>query len=189
LKAIGILLMLVDCSGKNSVVVHTNVNYPLEDRLYILAVLPFEDNVKRRTSPVLDMKFLDDPGNYVAYYFGKGLIGLPRFTIVERSALESIFREQSLYLGELLAQQDYKKIGKLANADFLLVGQVSDLWWGSDAYTRKAHVACTFRIISVETGETLASSYFTVRDYTSDPGSILSRVVHDVAKQIRQKLR
>lgn len=189
LAAIGILLMLVDCAGTQSIVVHTNMNYPLEDRLYMIAILPFDDNVKRRTSPVFNMNFLDDPGNYVAYYFGKGLIGLPRFRIVERSSLQSIFQEQSLYLGELVAQQDYKKIGKLANADFLLVGQVNDLWWGHDAYTHKAYVECTFRIISVETGETLASSDFIVRDYSSDPGRILSRAVNDIAKQIRQKLR
>jgi hypothetical protein len=189
LAATGVLLMLVDCGGMHRVVVDTNVNYPLENKLYMLAILPFEDNVKRRTSQRLNMNFLDDPGNYVAYYFGTGLTGLPHFKIVERNSLESIFREQNLDLSGLLDQEGYKKIGKLANADFLLVGRVNDLWWGSDAFTHESCVECTFRIVSVETGETLVSSSFTVHDYTSDVGSVLSRAVNDVAKQIRQKLR
>jgi hypothetical protein len=181
--------MLVDCSGTHSVVVDTNVNYPLENKIYMLAILPFEDNVNRRSSPRLNMHFLDDPGNYVAYYFGTGLTGLPHFKIIERNTLESIFREQDSNLMGLLDQQDYEKIGKLTNADLLLVGQVNDLWWGSDAFTHESCVEGIFRIVCIETGETLVSSSFTVRDHTSDVGSLLSRAVTDVATQIRQKLR
>jgi hypothetical protein len=187
--AIGLLFMLVDCSGTHSVVVDTNVNYPLENKIYMIAILPFEDNVKRRTSPRLNMHFLDDPGNYVAYYFGAGLTGLPHFRIVERSRLESIFWEEDLDLSGLLDQQDYKKIGKLTDADLLLVGQVNDLWWGSDAFTHESCVDGIFRIVSVDTGETLVSSSFTVRDHTSDVASLLSHAVNDVATQIKQKLR
>lgn len=189
LAAIGVLFMLVECGGTHSVVLDTNVHYPLENRLYRMAILPFEDNVKRRTSPRLNMHFLDDPGNYVAYYFGTGLTGLPHFKIVEWSRLESIFQEQDLDLSKLLNQQDFRKIGELTSADLLLVGQVNDLWWGSDAFTHESCVECIFRIVSVETGENLISSSFTVRDHTSDLGSVLSRAVSDVATQIRQKLR
>jgi hypothetical protein len=65
----------------------------------------------------------------VASYLEAELMGLNMYTVVERSQLEAVLKEQSLSLSGLVEKGDYKTIGRLTGLDAVVVvreGVVND---------------------------------------------------------------
>jgi len=77
------------------------------------------------------------------------------FRVLDRSNLTSILQEQGLSISGLAEEPDYKKIGKLLDSDFIVVGVIKI---GGNEGGRKRTDAITdvsIRLIEIRTGEIL----------------------------------
>jgi hypothetical protein len=92
------------------------------------------------------------------------------FTVVERSRLEQIFSEQRLQLSHADEQANVLKVGKIAGAQAVAVGEVTQ--WSSTPpqsphSARETYVTMTLRLVDVETGVVL----FSGDGYYTDPAT------------------
>ncbi len=112
------------------------------DRYRTMAVMPFEDAVGAAGS-----------GARVSGIVTTLLLDLD-LAIVERTKLEQVVKEQVLRLtrGD---DTDALKVGKLAGANAIVVGEVQQ--WESDAAARTSRVSLALRLIDVESGLLLFS--------------------------------
>jgi hypothetical protein len=117
-----------------------------------LGILPFSCN-----NPVV--------GDMVADSVAANLLDSP-FAVIERAYLVALLQEQALSITGFTETSDYRKIGNLANVDFLLVGTVGLLegvsyrWGKASKYSFVTDASA--RIVSVETGQILVSCSYQI---------------------------
>jgi hypothetical protein len=146
-----LILALVSCSTSSTLTkVHSNPNIKIERAT--LGVLPFNSE-----KPKI--------GNIVSDSAASNLIGC-QFKIIERSYLEKAVEERGFALANLIAKEDYRKIGLMTGVDYLLVGDVpvtpriiyGVFRGGTYDYISGANA----RILDVYTGEAVVSCNYTV---------------------------
>ena len=87
------------------------------------------------------------------------LISLKKYTIIERTNVEKILKEQKFQYSGCTDTQCAVEIGKVLNSNYVLIGSVSKL---GSTYS----IDC--RIINVETSEALSSASFTSKSSIDD---------------------
>ena len=117
-----------------------------------IVILPFYESYKSST----DMLFSPVNSKDVAYE-SLDVISMELFDagikVVDRMHLDKVLDEQKLSLSGLMEKQDYRKIGKLVNADAIL--------WGSILLNKqigKRGGKIAIRLIDVETGTVIYTS-------------------------------
>jgi TolB-like protein len=132
------------------------------DRYPTMAVMPFEDAVGAAGS-----------GARVSGIVTTLLLDLD-LSIVERTKLEQVVKEQVLRLtrGD---DTDALKVGKLAGANAIVVGEVQQ--WESDATARTSRVSLALRLIDVETGLLLFSGEGHMDDGVGDDQEYAARLI------------
>lgn len=130
-----------------------------------VAVLPFEAS--------------GDVGKYkdaVTNEMINELVNLRRFRVIERSAIDKIVSEQKIQASGFVDDKTAVKLGKIAGADALVLGNVS---------VAGSAVKVSARIVDVETGETLIA-----QDATADPATYetLDVAVSNVATLLYNEL-
>lgn len=86
-----------------------------------------------------------DEAEAVADFLRTDLLNTDKFTVIERSRMQDILKEQQLSLSGLTETEKAAKLGKLLNCKFILVGTLSKLG---------AQYFLNVRAVDVETGET-----------------------------------
>lgn len=109
-----------------------------------IAVLPFEASSDAA-------KYKDAVTNEMI----NELVNLRRFRVIERSAIDKIVSEQKIQASGFVDDKTAVKLGKIAGADALVIGNIS--------LTGSA-VKISARLVDVETGETLIA-----QDASADP--------------------
>jgi len=126
-----------------------------------IAILPFDDHLAGTANLSIGEKVAD---GLISKLADSGV-----YEIVDRQYLDNVMREQNLKLGERFDAAGAAKIGKLANVDVLIIGQVNA--FHADAATETANgmfsnktsvngeieLKVTARMISVETASILAA--------------------------------
>lgn len=130
-----------------------------------VAVLPFEAS--------------GDVGKYkdaVTNEMINELVNLRRFRVIERSAIDKIVSEQKIQASGFVDDKTAVKLGKIAGADALVLGNVS---------VAGSAVKVSARLVDVETGETLIA-----QDATADPATYetLDAAVSNVATLLYNEL-
>ena len=95
-------------------------------------------------------------------------------TVVERTRLEQVFREQVVQLqhGD---DGDALRVGKLVGAKAIVIGEVQE--WETREPDNSTHVSLTLRLIDVESGLLLFGGEGHLTDYTRDTPEVLARRV------------
>jgi len=95
-------------------------------------------------------------------------------TIVERTRLEQVFREQVVQLqhGD---EGDALRVGKLVGAKAIVIGEVQQ--WETREPDNSTHISLSLRMIDVETGLLLFGGEGHLTDYTRDTPEVLARRV------------
>jgi TolB-like protein len=130
-----------------------------------IAVLPFEGNSETA-------KYQDAVTNEMI----NELVNLRRFRVIERSAIDKIVSEQKIQASGFVDDKTAVKLGKIAGADALVIGNIS--------LTGSA-VKISARLVDVETGETLIA-----QDASADPATYetLDATVSNVATLLYNEL-
>lgn len=97
------------------------------------------------------------------------------FTLVERTQLAKVLREQQL--GQVLEQQAASELGKKLGADFVLVGSVLTLG-------REVRVDCRF----VDIGTALVVQSFSAAGRVDEYGQVLVRLEQEIARRFNVKV-
>ncbi len=95
-------------------------------------------------------------------------------TVVERTRLEQVFREQVVQLqhGD---NGDALRVGKLVGAKAIVIGEVQE--WETREPDNSTHVSLSLRMIDVESGLLLFGGEGHLTDYTRDTPEVLARRV------------
>jgi len=95
-------------------------------------------------------------------------------TVVERTRLEQVFREQVVQLqhGD---DGDALRVGKLVGAKAIVIGEVQE--WETREPDNSTHVSLSLRMIDVESGLLLFGGEGHLTDYTRDTPEVLARRV------------
>ncbi|MDD5066170.1 MAG: CsgG/HfaB family protein [bacterium] len=107
-----------------------------------------KDKAEKPRIAVMDLEakgVSTDEAEAVADFLRTDLINTEKFTVIERSRMQDIIKEQQMSLSGLTESQKAAKIGKILNCKFILVGTLSRL--GSQYFLN-------VRAVDVETGET-----------------------------------
>ena len=93
-------------------------------------------------------------------------------TVVERTRLEQVFREQVVQLqhGD---DGDALRVGKLVGAKAIVIGEVQE--WETREPDNSTHVSLSLRMIDVESGLLLFGGEGHLTDYTRDTPEVLAR--------------
>lgn len=140
-----------------------------------LALMPAEVNLSEyQTISVLDFEAeVGDWGKKIASWLEEELSkvrveGKPYFTVVSRSKLEQMLREQDLEISDLTAPETSRQVGRLLGLDGLITGSIKAAHTQDQIYTtwrlyvtRTAHLDFTVQVISTETGSSEFSETFT----------------------------
>ena len=100
-----------------------------------VAVLPFEAKDEELGASVTDKMVTQ-------------LVNLRRFRVIERNALESVMKEQSLGLSGMVDEKTAVKLGKLVGADVIIIGTVTK---------NPKFAKVSGRVIDIETSETIVA--------------------------------
>ncbi|MFA4909500.1 MAG: CsgG/HfaB family protein [Desulfobacteria bacterium] len=168
----------------HNVIVDNYIPEPVQSNS-IIAITEFEDQVTRRTNSMFSMSFPQKPGAQFSDVLTSSLLRANRFRIIERNQIAKILREQQLQLTGLMNEGNYEKIGKLLGADYIIIGSITDAWWGSDVITHQSSITGSFRIVSVSTGSTLSSGTFSKRKFTSDLNKTIREVTDDIVLKLK----
>ncbi|MBN2041700.1 MAG: hypothetical protein JW864_16810 [Spirochaetes bacterium] len=146
-----LLLLSISCSSGNNA-----KTIPLKDRL-LIAVTEFQNLTGDR-----QYNSLLDPfnGNFVF-----ALQKTQCFRLIERKRLNALLREHKLKMSGLVDPEKSAEIGKLLGIDAVLVGNLAAVNYTSDkskagiaeTVTEYIEIIINARIVSVQTGEILAS--------------------------------
>lgn len=114
-----------------------------------IAVLPFSNSSNH-----------PDSGINVSDAITSEIIKIKNWSVVERSQLPKIVQEQKIEATGLTAQ-DYHKIGKLTNVDYLIIGSVTEYSHDRVLYlVPQTKLAVNMRIISTTTGEIVGTGRY-----------------------------
>ncbi len=124
-----------------------------------LSDIVLSDNNKPMKIAVIDFVNLDgnvsELGIIIPEELTIKLFNLKKFKVVERRLLKIVLDEQSLMVSDLVSQENIKKVGNLLGVDAIVTGTIADT--GDD-------LKVNARVISVESGEMLASGSATIRN-------------------------
>lgn len=111
-----------------------------------IAVLPFKDAPNKEGS-----------GTTVADTLASEMIKISNWTIVERTQMEKIMKEKKLGMSGV-TDADIGQLGSVANADYLIVGSVSEFYYDRQFYiVPKTKLSFNARIIEGKTGTVIAT--------------------------------
>lgn len=110
-----------------------------------------------------------EAGTAISDAIGANLLSL-KIRVIERTYLKTVLGEHGLSLSGATEKIEYGKIGKIANVDYLLIGNAftaDRITSGGWKYNRSQTgyvciTSVTARIVDVYTGEVLASCNYTV---------------------------
>ena len=102
-----------------------------------VAVLPFE-------ADKVGLQYKDGVSNEMI----NQLVGLQRFRVIERSAMEKIVSEQKIQASGVVDDRSAVKLGKIAGADALVIGSITVI---------DGKVKVSARLVDVETAETIVA--------------------------------
>lgn len=137
-------------------------------------LLPAKSNEVSQIKRVAVMPFSGREGETVSRDIEASLVGVrvqdaPYFSVIERSALQQVLREQSLQLTGLIDEKTAVKVGKLAGAEGVVLGNVTTSTVQDTGYYvqgARSKISCTKRvatfaftpkIVSVTTGQVLVA--------------------------------
>ena len=151
-----------------------------------LAVLPFSDAEGIGGANIfVGWSVQQNNGETVAGILAEALLGSGAYSVIERSRLKTILEEQGLSAAEFIERRGAKEVGRLLQADTIVVGtvgrfwQTGGLWWFADA-------AFSARCIDVETGELIWSASPSVVAFGSTT-EYTKAMCKQIAAEIRQK--
>jgi hypothetical protein len=78
-------------------------------------------------------------------------------------------------------------IGKLSGVDYVLIGRITDAWFGSDGITYQSAVEGSFKVIKVQTGQSYGGGTFSKLKFTSDITQTMLEVANDIAGRLGNK--
>lgn len=127
-----------------------------------VAVLPFE------IGAVSDRQMFDQGGiekfaESVTQKLVNTFVGLKRFVVVERSAIEKILKEQNLQTSDLADPSKVVSLGAMLGTEFLVQGTIVNIHTTTSKKDKKSSckVDLLIRIIDVTTGQIIASKDIT----------------------------
>jgi len=101
-----------------------------------------------------------DSGVNVSDAITSEIIKIKNWNVVERSHLPKIIQEQKIEAAGLTAQ-DYNKIGKLTNVDYLIIGSVAEYSYDRRLYiVPQTKLAVNMRIINTTNGEIVGTGRY-----------------------------
>jgi len=135
-----------------------------------IAILGFDDrNIQTRNMALA----MGNPGGLqlgqrVTNELISALVGAGPFEVVERASLDRILSEQTQGYGDRFSPEGAARIGKLVNAEFIIIGQV-------DAFSANVSRSSKSVLIAVKTTETgVVTLQVTARVIPVETGTILS---------------
>jgi len=180
-----ILLLILFNSCALNVYVKDNFKRSYDfSQIKALAILPFmetfEDTSWQYFVPVSKSKLNYEAADIIAMeLFDTGI------KIVDRVFLERIVQEQRLSLTGLLEQENYEKIGKLANVDAILWGIIS---LSKAVGSRKVRVSV--RLIDIKTGTVIYTASATKGDIWGglSPAGFTKGVLIEMTNKLKKVL-
>jgi len=147
-----------------------------------IAILPFLNSGKEGTdqgiSDTLSTKLME--------------IG---FTVVDRSQLEAVFGELKLNMSGAISPSKLKEVGKILSVDSIVQGTMQykhipaqgyvNAWGGSQVSDSYSFEGITMRMIDVETGEVLLSSYCCKKGFIGE--SMSTEIVRSIEQLVTVK--
>lgn len=158
-----LLLILISCSGRPMVntSVNKNVNFNRSSRMAIV--------------PGAASSFgLLLPDALLTEFLGLG------FNIVERNEIAKLLREQNLSLSGILENQDYSKIGKIANIETLIIVV-------SKENSNGAVASASIKVINVTNGYVIISSTYS-QPAPDNPAYVNHQNINQTAKTISKSI-
>jgi len=117
---------------------------------YKIAVLPFTYKYIAKQSRVGDIETPINAGEIASKYIETELLQTNKFQIIDRQYLSTILQEHKLNLSGMT--QDMSMVGKLLNADGLIVGEVIELNTLKEVVNLKGTCIFTLKLIDVKSG-------------------------------------
>ena len=139
-----------------SVPVNPNVTNPSQTSSILVVTKKYDPNKSTQVGSRLAVAVLpfdaDKPGlqykEGVSNEMINQLVGLQRFRVIERSAMEKIVSEQKIQASGVVDDRSAVKLGKIAGADALVIGSISVI---------DGKVKVSARLVDVETAETIVA--------------------------------
>ena len=180
------LLLCVSCSSCSSTHSKSDLiiskNKEILQKSYKIALLPFKNKYIRPRSSVGEFDVPVNAGEIVAQYVEKELLRTEKFKIIDREHLSKILEEQKVSLSGIT--ENVADVGKLLNADGIIVGEVIELNTLKQAVNLNGTCVFIMKLIDVKSGEVI----FTFNAEEKVPfGSYLDALSNAVVK-FRQEI-
>jgi len=184
-------ILIVTCAFLNSCAVHNvNVNsFPGRnfERNAKITVLEFTDAVTRRSNSMFNLTFPQTPGADFADVLSIALSQVGKFEVYERNQIGMILKEQSFQMSGAVDDLKAIDVGKLSGVDYVLIGRITDAWYGSDGITYQSAVEGSFKVIKVQTGQSYAGGTFSALKFTTEITQTMLEIANDIADKIGNK--
>jgi curli biogenesis system outer membrane secretion channel CsgG len=123
-----------------------------------IAVLPFE------IAETLEGSFGSVESGVLTDTLARALVNTRKFTVVDRSRLERVRREQKFGASGLVAGSTAARVGRLLGADYLVVGSITDfsaeppreMAYGS-GWTRPVRISIELQVLDSSSGQVVAA--------------------------------
>ncbi|MEW6252925.1 MAG: CsgG/HfaB family protein [Planctomycetota bacterium] len=131
----------------------------------------------------------EDAGQAVADQVAALIVGVPGYSVLERTALRKILAEHDLSAAGIVQSGDYKRVGRLVNADSLVVGQVTTYSVGGWGPFAAATAAFGARMVDAESGVTLWVINGTRERGGLQPGMCVAEMVTEIRPHFHKLLK
>lgn len=113
-----------------------------------------ENGKSRRVAimPIKDAPGAPGSGQHALTAFSSSLLAIPAYEIVERGALDTVLKEHQLGTSGLVDEAHAVEIGKLLNADMVLIGELTEVVERKHLILPPASVAVSARMVDARTG-------------------------------------
>lgn len=152
-------------------------------RIGSIIILPFYENYRSATDSFVPVSSTSDVHESV------DVISMELFEagikVVDRMFLQKVLDEHKLSLSGLMEEQDYKKLGKLVNADAILWGAVN-----TTKLIGKRGCKISIRLIDVETGTVIYTAVAEKSDIWGglDASSFKTDLLAESGKKLKEFL-
>lgn len=127
-------------------------------------------------------------GQIVADQISDALLGCNDIRIIERSRISRVLEEQQKWVTDLIKKGDYKEIGELFGADYLIFGTVNEHCAIGIIGIVRGFVAFSARCVNVETGEVVWSTSVSDSSLYTSPTTISGRLANGIVSKLKSEL-
>lgn len=184
-----IILFVLICGCANRINVSKDWNPRTTNRIAVFDFDYVPLDIHLQNNSPLSFVQVNNPGKFIADSLTTVLMSSDYFTVIERSKIEKVLEELNLNMSEIIAKNEYQKIGELLGVDSIVVGNVSAMVVGLNPPFAESHIIFSCRCIDLKTGKVVWTMEVSEKSGESNPGIMLRPIMEQIKQELVTKIQ